>query len=74
MPQTEFKSQKELQDYAERNGLEYAWEYTPAGGHLKQSEVMRAQRPLWKKLIFGRALPANHATGSIQPVREMHHG
>jgi hypothetical protein len=30
MPQTEFKSQKELQDYAERNGLEYAWEYTPA--------------------------------------------
>ena len=34
MPQTEFKSQKELQDYAERNGLEYAWEYTPpeAGG------------------------------------------
>ena len=30
MPQTEFKSQKELQDYAERNGLEYAWEYAPA--------------------------------------------
>jgi hypothetical protein len=30
MTQTEFKSQKELQDYAERNGLEYAWEYAPA--------------------------------------------
>jgi hypothetical protein len=30
MPQTEFKSQKELQNCAERNGLEYAWEYTPA--------------------------------------------
>jgi len=44
MPQTEFKSQKELQDYAERNGLEYAWEYTPpeAGGGPPQAKRSHA--------------------------------
>jgi len=26
----EFQGQAELHDYAERNCLEYAWEYTPA--------------------------------------------
>ena len=29
MPQRKFANQKALSDYAERNGLEYTWEYTP---------------------------------------------
>ena len=64
MPRREFASQKELQDYAEGNGLEYAWEYTPAFAKRQrllspeQYEIVevRTSRGVSRVMLFSKAI------------------
>ena len=60
----EFQGQAELHDYAERNCLEYAWEYTPAFAKRQrllspeQYEIVevRTSRGVSRVMLFSKAI------------------
>ena len=58
----EFQGQAELHDYAERNCLEYAWEYTPAFAKrqrlLSPEEIVevRTSRGVSRVMLFSKAI------------------
>ena len=64
MPQRKFANEKALTDYAERNGLEYAWEYSPTFAKRQrllspeQYEIVevRTSRGLSRALLFSKAI------------------
>jgi hypothetical protein len=66
MPRREFANQKALIDYAERNGLEYAWEYSPAFAKRQrllspeQYEIVAVctSRGVSRVMLFLKAIPA----------------
>ena len=68
----EFQGQAELHDYAERNCLEYAWEYTPAFAKRQrllspeQYEIVevRTSRGVSRVMLFSNAI--------IEARRRMH--
>jgi hypothetical protein len=79
MPHREFASQKELQDYAERNGLECAWEYTPAFAKRQrllsrdQYELVevRTSRRVSRVMLFSKAIIIIEAEWEVNaPLRE----
>jgi hypothetical protein len=61
----EFQGQAELHDYAERNCLEYAWEYTPA--FAKRQRLLSPEHGgahlSWRE--SGDAVLEGHHTGQV---------
>ena len=64
MPQRKFANQKELIEYAQRNGLVYAWERSPAFAKRqrllspKQYEIVevRTSRGMNRAMLFSEAI------------------